>query len=72
MARYLTILQTRPLRGISLGRGRMRRGMGDALTLESATERRRNLFWFNTLTFERLKTEEEEKKTLIWFHFQYT
>jgi len=35
-------------------------------------ERRRNLFWFNTLPFERLKTEEEEEKTLIWFHFQCT
>jgi hypothetical protein len=42
MARYLTVPQTRPLRGISFGRGRhvfkMRRGMGDALTLESATQ----------------------------------
>jgi hypothetical protein len=42
MARYLTVPQTRPLGGISLERGRhvfkIRRGMGDALTLKIATQ----------------------------------
>jgi hypothetical protein len=42
MAKYLTVPQTRPPGGISLEKGRhvfkMRRGMGDALTLENATQ----------------------------------